>query len=335
MSKDNKVRRILLVSLSNLGDIILTTPVLTRLAAEYPDARIDVITGEPGKEIFREHPLVGKVIVRRHHRTLSGRIRSLLSVTGEGYDLVIDLKNSLLPFFAAPVSSPKPSLTGGKFFLKKKGFPLHKSLVHLSKLAYLGDKVLNERRFFLPIGEKEVKEAGKYLAGGNGVKNIIIAPGAKSHLKRWPSRNYARTAEMLTEHFSCNIMAVGTSGDTKEVRELISEAGADIKDLCGRTSLSLLGALLSQADLLITNDSAPLHVASAVDCPVVAVFGPTDEEKYGPLSSAACAVTPGRDCRPCEKALCGKGIDEGCIIDIDPRTVLRAALDIIAKSESA
>ena len=334
MPKANKVRKILLVSLSNLGDIILTTPVLMRLASEYPDVQIDVITGEPGKEIFERHPSVRNVMVRRHHRSLSGRVKSVLSVMAEGYDLVIDLKNSLLPFFAASASSPKPSLSGGKTLLRKKGLSPHKSLVHLSKLAYLGDKVLTERRFFMPFGDSDLNEAGKYLAKDSGTKNVIIAPGAKSHLKRWPPEYYARAVDMLTEHFTCNIIAVGTSGDRAEIRALISGTDNRITDLCGRTSLSLLAALLSQADLLITNDSAPLHVASAVDCPVVAIFGPTDEKKYGPLSAAGRTVTSEKACRPCEKALCAKGITEGCIIDIPPRTVMEAAVDLIRSGES-
>ncbi|MDD3089741.1 MAG: glycosyltransferase family 9 protein, partial [Candidatus Omnitrophica bacterium] len=80
---------------------------------------------------------------------------------------------------------------------------------------------------------------------------------------------------------------------------------------------------------VVTNDSAPLHVASAVNTPTVAIFGPTDERRYGPLSVKSRVVTPSVPCRPCGRALCSTGPDEGCISQISVNEVFRAAKELL------
>jgi len=96
-------------------------------------------------------------------------------------------------------------------------------------------------------------------------------------------------------------------------------------NLCGKTTIGELACLMDRCDLVITNDSAPLHIASAVNSPSLALFGPSDEKKYGPLSDKNIVVKTSPRCRPCEKALCHAGPEEGCMPEIEVEEVFNAA----------
>ncbi len=125
----SEMKKILFITLSNLGDIILTTPTFIALHKEFPEARIDVLTGSPGGAVFRGHPAVGDIIVHKKKRSISERITELKNIRKKKYDIVVDLKNSFVPH-----------LSGAKyrssFFTPAKD--IHKKEEHLSKVSFLG-----------------------------------------------------------------------------------------------------------------------------------------------------------------------------------------------------
>ena len=307
-----EVKKILFISLSNLGDIILTTPVLERLYEEFPEAEIDVITGLPGKEIFSRHPAVKNVTVRGKRKGLKGRVEELLEIRRKKYDLVMDLKNSLIPYLAgAKVHS--------KLSFKRK--VVHKRLEHLSKLEAVGVDPYKNNKFFIPVSEEEEVFIKGILLGAEGSsslrgKRVIINPGAKSHLKRWPEEEYALLADRLISEAGCEVFVIGQQEDEEVVKRVLSSMKGKALDLCGKTSLGALFSLMKNVDLVITNDSAPLHIASAADAPTVAIFGPTDAHKYGPLSGKKAVVRPQVPCHPCERALCKINPHSGCISNV-------------------
>jgi len=323
MVKRADIRKILFITLSNLGDIILTTPVLERLVSEYPGARIDVITGAPGIDIFSKHPAVAGVSVHSRKMSLADRLKQVAGLRKEHYDVVVDLKNSLLPY--AVGAKKRTSLFSGK-----RSPDVHKRDEHLLKLADLGIKDPLERpRFFLPVSPED----GSYvedLLGREWTRIVIVNAGAKSHLKRWDPGKFAALSDLLVSELKCRIVLTGADEDAEVTGKVASSVTTPIKDLCSKTTLGGLAALMARADLVITNDSAPLHVASAMNTPTLAIFGPTDEKKYGPLAERHKVVKPATPCRPCEKALCDKGRDEGCISDIGVDTVYAMAKQMLA-----
>ncbi|MDP8299025.1 MAG: glycosyltransferase family 9 protein [Candidatus Tantalella remota] len=311
----SKIKKILLITLSNLGDIILTTPVVNKLHSEFPNAVIDVMCGEPGREVFRDHPAVGAVDAAQKIRTFSGRVKQTLSIRKKRYDLIIDLKNPLTPFLAGARMHAKITFdpTGVR----------HKVEEHLLKLTGLVDDPLSDIKFFISVKPEEKRYADSFV-GGDWKRLVVMNPGAKSHLKRWDAFKFAKLTDMIVTEFKSRVVLVGCDEDREVVGKVVSSVTTPVEDLCSKTSLGTLAGLMSEADLVVTNDSAPLHVASAVNAPTVAIFGPSDEKKYGPLSERHITVTPEVPCRPCEKALCGKGPDEGCISDVDIKTVFAA-----------
>jgi ADP-heptose:LPS heptosyltransferase len=314
------IRKILLITLSNLGDIILTTPVFNRLHLEFPNAIIDVMSGEPGKEIFRDHPAIGTVDAGRKMRTFSGRVKQAIDIRKKKYDLIVDLKNPFMPFLAGARIQANPS-----FFPDRER---HKVEEHLLKLTGLVDDPLSDIKFFIPVMPDEKRYADS-LVGDDWKRLVVMNPGAKSHLKRWDAFKFAKLTDMIVTEFKSRVVLVGCEEDREVVGKVISSVTTPVEDLCSKTSLGALAELMADADLVITNDSAPLHVASAVNTPTVAIFGPSDEKKYGPLSERHITVTPEVPCRPCEKALCGKGPDEGCLADVGVKTVFAAVKKLL------
>ncbi|MFH1665314.1 MAG: glycosyltransferase family 9 protein, partial [Candidatus Omnitrophota bacterium] len=320
----------LFITLSNLGDIILTTPVLGRLHKEFPGAYIDVITGAPGKEIFMPHPAVRKVTVHVKRRSIGGRLREVMAIRGEKYDMVVDLKNTLIPYLAGAKYHTRVFIPVWPGMRSARNNGIHKRDEHLAKLSHMGMDISAPADFFMPSGDTEKKFIDGILAAAGGEKTVVIAPGAKSHLKRWPARKYAMLANRLVAEFGCRVYLTGDAADKKVIEEVAGHTAAGtVSDICCKTSVSALGELMRRSDLVITNDSAPLHVASAVNTPTVAVFGPSDEKKYGPLAGRSRVIKPRVPCRPCGKALCSPGPDEGCITLIGVDEVFEAAREIL------
>ncbi|MDP2940847.1 MAG: lipopolysaccharide heptosyltransferase II [Candidatus Omnitrophota bacterium] len=150
----------------------------------------------------------------------------------------------------------------------------------------------------------------------------MVAPGARSHIKRWPQDKFARLIPLLENEFSARVILAGDKDDSAVAKYICARCGCPVIDLCGETSLAQLAHLLNRAACVVTNDSAVLHLSSYLNRPTVAIFGPTSEEKYGPWPEAGAVAKKEVACRPCEKAQCRLGT-LNCLNFIKPEDVLR------------
>jgi lipopolysaccharide heptosyltransferase II len=327
-----KVSSILFITLSNLGDIILTTPVLEKLCDEFPGATIDVVTGPAGREIFAAHPAVKNVIVYEKRASFEKMLQFILDLRSRRYDLTVDLKNSLAPYLIGTRFRTNMFKGGVKSLFKSRGnIPVHKKEEHLSRLAGLGIDVSRNVRFFVPTSDEDRYFADKIIPSGNHSEKVVINPGAKSHLKRWDAGKFAGLSDRLITELGCEVFICGNEDDRQTVQRVKSSITKPVTDLCCKTTVGSLYELMKKADLVITGDSAPLHLASASGAPTIAVFGPSDERKYGPLADKSRVIKPDVPCRPCEKALCAIGPDEGCISRITVDEVFEASKKILKK----
>ena len=323
------IRKILFISLSNLGDIVLTTPVFEKLREGFPDAVIDVVTGPSGECIFAASPSSGTITVRKRRQNMGERTAELVRLRKEKYDLIVDLKNSFLPL-----------LVGAKH--RFPGFPVlrmsgHMKDVHLGMIKKLLANNSGDIRFFVPVAGEDKEFVSGLIGKEDPPENrresiVTVNPGAKSHIKRWSTTRYAELVTFLERKLGCRVFIVGGSEDKETASEILDLSKTRAMDLSGKTSIGALYELIRRSDLFITNDSGPLHLASAAGTPTVAVFGPSNEKKYGPLAPESVVLAPKRECRPCEKAQCPKGYKDGCISEVTADEVFREAkriLDIV------
>lgn len=298
--------RILVVTLSNLGDVVLTLPVFESLARAFGDCRIDVIVGKPAAELFNGHPRIGKVTVYEKRSSWAQKTALLRAVRSERYDLIIDLKYSML------------GLLGGarrrNRYFRPKPKKAHKALVHLSALDGIAPAFAG--RGFLRVAER-----------GPDAKLILAAVGSKSSTKIWPSDYFARVLDRLALQDGYEIKLIGSAAERPEAQAVMDHMTAPALDLTGQTPLPKLVDMISRASLVITNDSAPLHISDALGVPTVALFGPTDPRKYGPRDPRSLVAKKTLFCAPCEKAQCR--FQRECLTELMPDSVYRQAKQIL------
>ncbi len=313
------VNKLLFITLSNIGDVILTLPALDFLHQKYPEAKITVITAERPKEIFQHNPLIDRVIVYNKHSGLIENIRLFMQLKEEKFDAVIDLRNTL---FGALLhakykgSHPRQNLT-------------HMKQRHLYRAAGCLSEAANKKSLYIgPQDEEYIKNILKENNIGGEDKIIVVAAGARSHIKRWEREKFAGVcSELLLRNY--RVILAGDGSDIPIAEFITGSCQDKTINLCGRTTISRLAALLKKSALLITNDSAVLHLGSYLNVPVVAVFGPTNDEKYGPWPDRAAVVKREIFCRPCEKAQCRFGTLE-CMRLVKVEDVLKAIKTIVA-----
>ena len=312
----SEVKRILLITLSNVGDIILTTPVITALSKEFPISRIDVMVGPQGREIFEKDPRIFKVIIYDKHMPMLQKRRLQLKLKKLRYDLVADIRNTVFPLLIGPKYRTATI----------QRFPhsvMHSRMRHLYRLRSLGIDNLGEFPYIHITKEDEAYVEG--LLKDNNIRDpiVVINAGAKSHLKRWTTEGFAQVSDSLIAECKASVVFVGLKEDEAVVKDIIAKMKQKPHNLVDKTNVRQLACILKRSKLLITNDSAPLHLGCAVGVKVVALFGPTDPGKYGPTGEFDVVIKEDLSCAPCEEAKCIRNYE--CMRLITPDSVFDAA----------
>ncbi|MCX5678403.1 MAG: glycosyltransferase family 9 protein [Candidatus Omnitrophica bacterium] len=315
-----EVKRILVITLSNLGDIILTTPVIASLRLEFPDSRIDVLVGPVGREVFEKDRNIFKVIIYDKHMPIAGKRRLQLKLKKLSYDLVVDLRNTVFGLLIGPKYRTATI----------QHFPphiVHSVDRHLHRLKSLGIKSHERRTYIHIMQEDEAYVSGLLKASGVREKFIVISPGAKSHLKRWTQEGFATVADRLADECKADIVFIGSKEDEMIVSGVVKKMKHKPHNFTNKTNIRQLGDLLKRSRLLITNDSAPLHLGCAIGARVLAIFGPTDPKKYGPIGEFDVVINKKLFCSPCEDAVCKSNYE--CMSLIMPGDVFESAKMIV------
>ena len=317
-----KIKTILVISLSNIGDVILTTPVIDSLSKEFPQRSIDVIVGPKAEEIFRTSSLVRDTIVYDKFSPLRHKFRLIKKLRSRGYDLVIDLRNCLIPFLIRPRyrTSIKPDKDRSINYMKD---------THLNKLKEIGIDT-EGADFSIEIRESHKQYANSLLKPLKDEDNLAsIAPGAASDNKRWMIEGFIEVARRLIDSFALKIILVGDKDDFNLAKKIEDRFPKKVLNLCGKTSIIELAAVLKNTKFLISNDSAPMHLATAINLPVIAIFGPTNHKKYGPRRKDDYIIRKDLECSPCEAAQCR--YNHECLKLIKPDDVIEKVSLLIKK----
>lgn len=312
----SQVKRTLVITLSNVGDIILTTPVIKVLSREFPASRIDVMVGPDGKEIFEKDPRIFKLIIYDKHMPIAQKRRLQLKLKKMRYDLVVDLKNTIFPLLLGPRYRTGTIQT----FPKELN---HRSERHLYRLKSLGIGGPSEPSYMhIP---KEDEEYVSNLLKEHKVHDpiVVVSPGAKSHLKKWTIDGFANACDKLIAECRTDVIFIGLKEDVETIKMIADKMKAGAHNFVKMTNIRQLAGLLKSSRLLITNDSAPLHLGCACGTKVLALFGPTAPAKYGPTGEFDVVINKRLSCAPCESATCKYNYE--CMKLISPEEVFDAA----------
>lgn len=344
-----QVKKVLVIKLRQLGDVLLTSPVFSSLQAALPEAQIDAYVYSESIPLIIDHPAIQQIIsYDRNWKKLSffARLREewrvLRKIRLAGYDLVINLTEGDRGAIAAKYSKaplrvgfdPKGTGLKGKKNLYTHVVKQCPNLRHtvernLDALRRIGIfPSLEERNLFLGICPDALQKMAKVTSG----PFILIHPTSRWKFKCWP---IAKMKALATQLHSQGAKLVFTSGPDPEEKEMVRQIseGLDAIDLAGKISLSELAALVSLSQLLICVDSLPVHMASALKKPVVAIFGPTSEVTWGPWKNPyARIVSQALSCRPCYQDGCGGSKVSDCLATLGVDAVLPTIESLLQNS---
>jgi lipopolysaccharide heptosyltransferase II len=350
-----QVHRILLLRLERIGDLVMALPGITQVAEAAPDARIDLAVGSWNREIAQRIRGVDRVLAidaawlarGSGGQSLPTLLNQARSWRSEHYDLAINFEpdlrsNLLLAASGARWTVGYASGGGGAWLDQALDYDqtAHTSdnAVRLAAAA-LGRPVRPSAPPALTASAERLAEADALLAGTPTPRIAMHVPGGRA-VKQWPPERFAQAARDLVARLNATIVLTGTEADRPLVAPVRAAVpAANLVDAVGSAELLTVAALLSRCDLMITGDTGPMHIAHAVGTPIVAVFGPSDPNRYGPRGARDRVVRVDLPCAPCNRirlppARC-TGITPDCLAFIEPDRVVAAALDILAPCNSA
>lgn len=302
---------ILLVQTGFLGDVILSTPVINGLRAIYPQAKLSILTTPSARDLVRFHPAVNETLVYDKRGVDSGLVgfyRCVRKLRAAGFEAAFSLHKShrtalLLRFAGIPqrYGFAEASLP----FLYTKTCPRsdlgHDALRNLAIFRNLGcepDCFDQKLQVEVPLQAKE--KAQTLLSFFGTRKKVGIAPGSVWSTKRWRIEGFAEVAQRFAAE-NCAIVILGGKADVGLAEEIEKACGGAVLNLVGNTTLIESAAVISLLDVLVSNDSAPLHLASAAGVPVCALFCATVPEfGFTPWKTSSVVLgVSGLSCRPC------------------------------------
>jgi heptosyltransferase-2 len=298
-----------------LGDMVLTTPLLARLAARGP---VHVVATPASAPLLAGHPAVTSVLVydkRGADRGAAGlwRVARALRATGARHAYLAQgsMRSAALAALAGIPERVGFTTSAGRWLYSQR-VPYRAGLHHARRVWLLGgpgpDAEAPPLRPALLPGAADAEAAARLLAGAGLAASaplLALAPGSAWGTKRWPA--YPALAAALADAprwRDTPLVVVGGAGDAPlaaAIAEARPAGGAPVLDATGRLSLLGTAALLARCAALVSNDSLPVHLASAMGTPTVALFGPTVPGMgFGPLAPASVALGhPALPCRPC------------------------------------
>ena len=318
----SKIHKILVISLSNIGDVILTFPVMDILKRDFYAATLSVVVGPKAESLFRENPYIENIFVYDKRQSLWKMIQWIARLRDQKFDLVVDLRNTAIPFFLSPkYRTPLSSSASKSVHMKKK----HQDV--LRKIWYFSDDAENHVALRINLSDKRYIEQRLQPDIGIAEKYFVVAPGAADHSKRWNDGKFARACDILNETYHVKIVFAGNNADKDFAQLIQSQMKQKVLNLCGQTDLTQLAALIERSSLVIANDSAIMHMASYLNVPVVAIFGPTDPVQYGPWSRYSRAVKSPLPCAACQNP--NSGMQHQCMDNVKADDVVKAVNDAL------
>lgn len=264
--------RILVITLSNIGDAIMTTPVMEFLHHEHPQARMDIVADPRSSRLFDACPYRGNVFHRHKRDGVRGLATLLRQLRRTRYELIVDLRTDGLTCL----------LHGRRKLTRRSARPLGPHAVerHMAVLAREWPApAIPPTRVWLT--EAQRGKARQSVAVLPGRRWLALGPGANWPPKIWPMEHYRNLLGIIRDQIDA-VLLLGNDSDRHLCAALARQDGVPTLDLSGRTDLLESAAVLEQALAFIGNDSGLGHLAAAVDVPTLTLFGPGEPPRYHP-----------------------------------------------------
>ena len=333
--------RILLTRTDRIGDVVLSTPAIKAVRDKYLDAHIAFMVRPYAKDIVDGNPNLDEVIIYDKygkHKSLLRTIIFAFKLRKKKFDLALMLHpTNRVHLIAYLAGIPQRIGYDRKLScLLTKRIPHTKQEGKKHELEYTLDIlrsigiVAKDKELFVPVHENDIEKIEKLLSEHHVDKNaalIAINPGASCPSKRWKEENFASLSDSLAGKYKAEILIVSDQASMESAKKVASFMKCEPINLAGRTTIGELAALLSKCKLFISNDSGPVHIACAVETPVVSIFGRKDPglspRRWGPTGVKTAVFHKDVGCKECLAHNCNIGFK--CLEAVTPEEVLAKA----------
>jgi heptosyltransferase II len=321
--------KILVIDLLNMGDLLFTTPALRVLRSAYPEASIDMLATTQFRDTLLLNPHLNEVIgfdKSGYHRSARHFLALVAQLRSSRYDLLISFHASAKTALIAALcgARQKWGLVSGTF---EKVFDrpvrqrtdIHRVDSYLQVLYDLGIPESGHQGMEMWIGtaaDQRVSELWQE-EGLTAAPAVGLMPGASVPMKRWPTQRFAELADRLGDN-GMRPVIFGGAGETEMASEIASKTQCTVADFTSRLSVMELAAAARRCSVFVSGDTGPLHVAVSQKVPVVALFGPTRPEEFGPYQVPSVVCKAEGTCLACEA---GAVDQHTCLAAIEAETV--------------
>ena len=349
----DSLRRVLVVKLRHHGDVLLTSPVFTVLAARAPHAEIDALVYADTRDMLAGHPAVSRLHLvdrewKRQGLLLQARREAALlaALRERRYQLIVHLTDHWRGAWLAQLLRPRwsvaPARPGWAWkasfshrFPLPKGTPRHTVEANLDALRRVGLYPTGDekRLVMVPGPEAEAKVDALLAQHGLAARGFLhVHPTSRWLFKAWTDEaNAELLARLAADGHRLVVTGAPNAREQAIVKRILERAHAPVVDLSGALTLREMGALAARARLFFGVDSAPMHIAAAMGTPVVALFGPSGEREWGPWMVPHRVVASDHSCRPCGNDGCGGGKLSECLTGLPVDRVHAAVNELLAQ----
>lgn len=311
-------KRILITKLGAIGDLILATPSFRMIRERFPRAWISLLVDKKLAPLVSSAPSLNEIIPLDRNKLRNGSylLKLAKKIRREAFDLSLDLQNSKwthLLSFAAGIPERYGFRKGMFGFLLNRPdttFGIAESPVknQYRLLSKMGVRTFHESLELWSDPEAEANAAALFenrnSASGLYYVGFVVGSSPRWITKRWPLSSFQELSRRLIQKHRCSVVLLGSEEDVNWVRPSDFPESPEILNLIGKTSLRELIAAIKRLDVLVTGDTAPLHVAGAVNTKVVALFGPTDPRRHMPPANGSIVLKRYLACQPCYQGTC-------------------------------
>jgi len=353
----SSVRNALVVKLRHHGDVLLCSPVFQVLRNRMPHAQLDALVYGETRDMLAGHPAISRIhtvdrswkrqslaVQARHENTLLSDLRA------RRYQLVIHLTDHWRGAWLAQALRPRWSVAPARdsrlwrwsfshIYKLPRDTPRHTVEQNLDALRRLGIYPEESEKALVmdPGPEAFARVDGLLARAGIAPKSFIqVHPTSRWLFKAWTDERNAQLLALLARDGHRLVLTAAPDAREKAiVARILAAANVPVTDLSGQLSLRELAALTARARLFFGADSAPMHIAAAMGVPVVALFGPSNEQVWGPWGVAHRVVSTDHPCRPCDNDGCGGGKVSECLTRLPVERVYAAINELLAEKHGA
>ncbi|MEI7811018.1 MAG: glycosyltransferase family 9 protein [Ignavibacteria bacterium] len=337
--KKDKVKKILLIKLRGIGDVILSSVVFNNLRREFPDATIDYLTEPPSRLALEGLDIINEVIIF-DKRKRAGALSLIVNIRKRKYDLVMDFysnpRTALITFLSGATYRAGFPYKGRKYaynlFGPAERDSYHAADLHLEFLKGIGLSVSSNELFF-SLTQQDIDFAGNFIKDTFGQSSFVvgISPSGGWPSKKCDSSKFAEIGDAMVAKYSAKILILWGPGDelqADEIKSLMQHEPVPAP----KTDIRRMGALLSVCNLIIANDSGPMHIATAVKTPVLSLHGPTNPKLQGPYGEMHEWIRlDSLDCIECNLLDCPRNHE--CFLEMPVSAVIKKAGILIKKNK--